>query len=81
MIININNVVPNTGWKKRIESNKLIIEKDVEFDIFTFMNVPIFFFPIQIHPVTLALEIEINDYQAYDTDLVPIEVLTVVEQK
>lgn len=81
MIVNINNVVPNAGWKKRIESNNLVIEKDVEFDIFTFMDTPMLRFPIQIHPITQVLEIDLNDYKAYDTDATSVEVLTVVEQK
>lgn len=33
---NINDVNVKDGWKKYVQGNQLIVEQDVEFDIFTF---------------------------------------------
>lgn len=75
MRININDIVLKPGWKKWISMNLLIIEEDVEFDLFAYCFLPYFVMPISIDPVTQALEVNPEVFRAWHTQLTLSDVI------
>lgn len=66
MRIEFASIQPQQGWKKFVQSNCLVIERDEEFDLFKFMDTPRFVARLHVRQDGTT-EVDTDEFSAYNT--------------